>query len=67
MAGVVRDNRRNIESHNGKIVNQNREYRGMERQDESRIKMEKLVKSNNKASREVTRVISVTSGKGGGR
>jgi flagellar biosynthesis protein FlhG len=65
MAGVVRDNRRNIESHNGKIVNQNREYRGMERQDESRIKMEKLVKSNNKASREVTRVISVTSGKGG--
>jgi flagellar biosynthesis protein FlhG len=46
-------------------MNQNKEHRGMEHAPGSRITMEKQMKSTGKGPRSVTRVISVTSGKGG--
>jgi flagellar biosynthesis protein FlhG len=46
-------------------MNQNKEQRGMERAPGSRMAMEKQIKSGTKGPRSVTRVISVTSGKGG--
>lgn len=46
-------------------MNQNREHRAMDHVPGSRMTMEKTTNSIGKASRAVTRVISVTSGKGG--
>jgi flagellar biosynthesis protein FlhG len=46
-------------------MNQNKEHRGMEQASRARMVMESRMKSTGKVSRSVTRVISVTSGKGG--